>query len=699
MKSYLVLFLLNYFYFTRGLKDGLENSLIYCDFDNEDLCGWINYKNYWKITENVDLDAIHSINTSPTGVGSFIYIQKDPSVDDPGYLISPEITTPESSNIKIQFYYRKNSISPILDVCVTKGDITKLRCLESISDKGLQQWIFKNIRLPNQIEPFKIVFRVRNMQSIMDVVAIDQVNIEIVPINRNGVRGIKSQKSNNDIESEQRGNNQKLTSLDRDDEKEIEVEEKKVFRGNVNNPSVPTFNVGEFPSFAQGVDIFRPTESIRGCLAVRCSFMKNNCFWSLDSGWRRIDGALAMEKVGTESIMSGAFLVPLASFFEFDLWMSNSASVSIIQTYDNHEEVLFSQKGMSSNGWHRFRIPLQAGFAPSIISIRANINKNDFVTISNVKLVNSNGEEITCETVQTEPTQKIAVKQIINKNYLTNSNSKISVQRDQPILTRLNGIPVNLPTPITMTPIKPMRYGNFERLTSLQQVNSNFGNTKTLKPRIYPSSLKTSTESPDSSFSNLMKLGQQIPSEWRQKIINTIIPEVNPNQKDLFVQKGDNSEELNMGKLISTISGQPVLENQLKHLAQRFGFTGINDPRAIELFQKFVSNPILNKKMAEIIKGEIMKADKSLVNVKTSVPPIIPVNVDIKDFERVFKEHITKDNFKNLQKDQEINDDIVKNFAKIVKLPPSNKDDQEALTRSNLDFVVHNALSHADNSF
>ncbi|CEF67716.1 MAM domain and Concanavalin A-like lectin/glucanases superfamily domain-containing protein [Strongyloides ratti] len=684
---------------TNELKNNIDNSLNYCDFENNDLCGWISLKDYWKITQNVELDAIHSISTSPTGVGNFIYIQKDPSIDEPGYLISPEITSTQFSHITIQFYYRKNSISPIIDICVTKGDITKLRCLESISDKGPQQWIFKNIRIPDQIEPFKIVFRVRNMKSIMDVVAIDQINIENIQTTKNGIRGIKPQK-NNDIENVSTKNDKKLTNLNIKNEMESEEKSNNYLKKNSKTPQSFNFNVGEFPSFAQGVDIFRPNEETsRGCVAVRCSFMKNSCLWSLDNGWKRIDGNLAIEKIGSESITSGLFLVPLASFFEFDLWMSNSAMVSITQTYDNHEEILFSQKGMSSNGWHRFRIPLQAGFVPSTISIKAIINKNDFVTISNVKLVNSNGEEISCETVQTEPQQKISVQQIINKKQLINNYNKGSLQRDQPILARLNGMPVILPTPITMTPIKPLRYNNFERLTSLQQTNLIHENTKIIKPRIYPSSLKTTTPSPKNDLSNLFKFTQQIPGEWQQKIINSIIPGTNVDNKDVSEQKINNKQTLNIGKLLSSIGGQPLLENQLKHLAQKFGFTGINDPRAIELFQKFVNNPMVNQRMSELINNEISKNKNDLVNVKTGVSPIIPINANVKDFEKGFKEKLMNDNLKDSLKDQEINSEIIKKFAKFIELPTSNKNDQQPFTRNNLDFIVHNALSHSDSSF
>uniref|UniRef100_A0A0N4ZCY5 MAM domain-containing protein n=1 Tax=Parastrongyloides trichosuri TaxID=131310 RepID=A0A0N4ZCY5_PARTI len=685
----LLIFLLYYFVISINSFKSEEdtNSLSQCDFEDADFCGWISFKDYWKITQNVELDAIHSINSSPTGVGSFVYIQKDPSVDDPGYLVSPEITTSPGYQTKIQFYYRKNSISPILDICVTKGDITKLRCLESISDKGLQQWILKNIRLPDQIEPFKIVFRVRNMQSIMDVVAIDQVNIISIPVNKNGFRGIKPQKN-----SEQTINVRQLASLNTKVETNYEMDERKDTAKISKSPNLPKFNVGDFPSFAQGVDIFTPVEGVRGCLAVRCSFMKNNCLWTLGDGWKRIDGNLAVEKSGTESIHSGYFLVPLASFFEFDLWMSDSAKISIVQINDNQEYVLFTQKGMSSNGWHRFRIPLQAGFSPSTVSIRSTLTRNDFLTISNVKLVNNNGEEVSCETVQTEPTQKIVVQQIINKKQLSNNNM-VSVQRDQPMLTRLNGMPVILPTPNSMTPIKPMKYNNFERLTSLQQINIVPDNSKMGKPRIYPSSLKTTTDPPN-VLPDLFKLGQQIPTEWKQKIINNIIPEETSKQEI-------NTEEPNIGKLLSQIGGQPILENQLKQLAQRFGFTGINDPRAIELFQKFVNNPIVNQRMVDLIKGEISKGKGStnLINEKTGTSPIIPVNVNAKDFERVYKEQMLQENIKDTQKNQGMNGDFLKNIAKLVQLPTTNKDDQQALTRNNLDFIVHNAHTNPDNIF
>uniref|UniRef100_A0AC35UA30 Mediator of RNA polymerase II transcription subunit 23 n=1 Tax=Rhabditophanes sp. KR3021 TaxID=114890 RepID=A0AC35UA30_9BILA len=549
--------------FLRRENEDVKNAS--CSFDEDTFCNWINFDDYWKTGEDVELDPIHSIMNSPTGVGKFAFIQKEPANDQPGFLVSPELNTPPESTTKVIFYYRKNTNSPILDICVTRGDITQLRCIESVSDKGPQQWILKNIRLPVQTEPFKIVFRVRNMRSIMDVVAIDDIIIETVPNNNGRMTVIKSQKgtaSSNinsglikQIPTQQSGI-------------EFDVQPAAVTRAvSRTTPPASRFNVGEFPSFANGVDIFIPDIG-KGCKAIRCSFMKDNCFWSIGKSWKRIDANLAVELPGTDSITSGFFLVPLGSFFEFDLWMSDTATIVVYQNVEGKQNNLFNRKGgLTNNGWHRFRIPLQASFSPSSVSLQSLIGRNDFITISNVKLVNGNGEEVSCESVQTETPLE-------TKNPYVKTDNPFTIQRDSPILTRLNGQPAVFPINNNVSPlkpIKPMKYGDFERLTSLQKATMTGENMN--RPRIYP--LSAVTELPNNnpqvdsnSMPDLMKLTQHIPTEWKNQFMKSLTPDDTLKPKSPFGDNEPPKQQPNMGLLLSQIGGNPVLENQLKQLAQ-----------------------------------------------------------------------------------------------------------------------------------
>uniref|UniRef100_A0A914Z5D5 MAM domain-containing protein n=1 Tax=Panagrolaimus superbus TaxID=310955 RepID=A0A914Z5D5_9BILA len=172
---------------------------------------------------------------------------------------------------------------------------------------------------------------------------------------------------------------------------------------NFTAAAAPTFP--DFPSFPQG---FLPgtlpatnnkLEQQEMCRAVKCSFLDGSCEWTLGPTWKRSDGNIAMEVGGEDTVISAPFKAPLGSYIEFDLWMSDDSFFTVMEMMDSMDFILFTRQGMSNNGWHRFRIPLRPSFNSIQIKLKNALPPGGFITLSNTRLVNGNGEEVSCETV------------------------------------------------------------------------------------------------------------------------------------------------------------------------------------------------------------------------------------------------------------------------------------------------------------
>ena len=144
-------------------------------------------------------------------------------------------------------------------------------------------------------------------------------------------------------------------------------------------------------------------ENVEMCKAVKCSFLENSCLWRLGPSWKRSDGNIAMEIAGEDVVTSASFKSPLGSYLEFDLWMSDDSFFTVLENMDGLDMMLFTRQGMSNNGWHRFRIPLRPSFNPVQVKFKNSLPPGGFITLSNTRLVNSNGEEVSCETVEGNP--------------------------------------------------------------------------------------------------------------------------------------------------------------------------------------------------------------------------------------------------------------------------------------------------------
>lgn len=141
--------------------------------------------------------------------------------------------------------------------------------------------------------------------------------------------------------------------------------------------------------------------------------------------------------------------------------------VDNLKTTNNEDMMLFSRRGMANNGWHRFRVPLRSSFQPVIIKFRSILPENAFVTVSNTRLVNENDEEMSCELVDKELTNK--------SSWYSQSNGFQKITTIKPSITLF-------PTPlIPFNPFKPMfenglapivpQRDDLARLTAFQNLN------------------------------------------------------------------------------------------------------------------------------------------------------------------------------------------------------------------------------------
>uniref|UniRef100_A0A1I8BYI3 MAM domain-containing protein n=1 Tax=Meloidogyne hapla TaxID=6305 RepID=A0A1I8BYI3_MELHA len=177
------------------------------------------------------------------------------------------------------------------------------------------------------------------------------------------------------------------------------------------------------------------------CTAVSCSFMEGICLWDLGPGWKSDShGSVSIElktfstsSVSSHSsplplsitehsqIVSALFRPPVASYVDFDLWLSNNVKFVVAEqtippihsTYLNEDvgeekEILklFEREGATDGGWHRFRVPLRPSFLPVRLLFIVELillskeGEEGFVSLSNIKLVNNEGIEIGCQTLE-----------------------------------------------------------------------------------------------------------------------------------------------------------------------------------------------------------------------------------------------------------------------------------------------------------
>ncbi|KAE9553028.1 hypothetical protein FO519_003747 [Halicephalobus sp. NKZ332] len=650
-----------------------DENTIDCDFNKRDgFCGWrptsIDSADLWRIGTEVVVDSVNSISKEDD---SFTYVQGQYGTPSTGSLESPKII-PTRNRKEFKFSYWKAASTPILDICVKESSAYELNCLDSISGPGQQQWIRRTVSIPVMAVPYRIVFRVRNIHSAEDIIGLDDVQVvDAIPISRlSGTQGKRfpilragSQKTLATLES-----NQELT-IPRNDFKNAEerLDRAPLLGGDLSSGSsgflmplkinrfgmspsgstekpilpdtiFPNFTAPSFPSFPslpQGMvpgipppEQTKTVENIEMCRAVKCSFLENTCLWRLGPSWKRSDGNIAMEIPGEDMVTSALFKSPLGSYLEFDLWMSDDSFFTVLENMDGLDVMLFTRQGMSNNGWHRFRIPLRPSFTPVQVKLKNSLPPGGFITLSNTRLVNGNGEEVSCET--------------------------------------LDGNPLGLPSfPALFAPSPPL----------------------VTPPAALP--LQEHVE-----FGKLNENRNAGSSAFGGNIFEGLAPikPMKENPPRLTAFQGYNPSGTD---LISKLGASPEVEQQLRQLANRFGFdtNKIPDAGTLNVIKRFFGSKLLGNLPMNYASGVQSPTPPNVQNVPEGIKPIKPVNVEDAEFERVYKEEALKRIIPAIASSQPINAELLKKFASIISPPSSNKDRDDLITRENLDFAYINALN------
>ncbi|KAI6208692.1 MAM domain and Concanavalin A-like lectin/glucanases superfamily domain-containing protein [Aphelenchoides besseyi] len=457
-------------------KDNELRSPIDCNFDEKigfgGMCSWRadgdDHSGIWHTGNAALVDSVNSI-VKPGLDDRFAFVTGHVDAASEGSLESQILRNAPGITNQLQFSYWKAAFGPILDVCLKTVVDSRLECIDSITGAGAQQWTQRTLTLPRLNEPFKIIFRARNIHSAEDLIGLDDIKMRMIddsstksPTITNDLKDVESKSDPRAYGSPILFNSFEmrraqpsaviqpavLQSKTRSpiplDEEKLPVQDESPLPSIVRpatklskpttttTPSPPPSilfhhhspipnskkfdsNFPDFPSF-ENIDSsggspvqIKPTkiaDNPESCKAVKCSFLETTCLWHLGKHWKIGEGNIAIDQNGEDAARSGYFKAPFATFFEFDLWMTNDATLSIVQETREFgqpgadELSLFERHGMENKGWHRFRVPLRPAFNPIRLLIRANLptGSPSYATISNTRLVTANGEEANCET-------------------------------------------------------------------------------------------------------------------------------------------------------------------------------------------------------------------------------------------------------------------------------------------------------------
>ncbi|KAL3125917.1 hypothetical protein niasHT_009446 [Heterodera trifolii] len=416
----------------------------------------------WHNGDAVIVDAANSLVHSAGGVvNRFAYAQGHFDSPTEGSLRSPLVVDRLEEPGELTLSYWKASASPSLDICVEEDELEPLRCVDTIQGPGQKRWVRRAVELPKARKAFRVVLRARNLLSAEDIVGVDDVRLltsaQTQGVNngisegdtapKNPFDGLDDEQMEQAQKQQQRKGTDKLAQTKTGEEQQHKQQK---------SPIRPQIRLS--PSFAQSMRPSAhandqsldppmpstdrlsllplhsavPPKLLAGsaqkaseathCRAVSCSFLDGNCLWQLGPGWHNnSEGSLSIQSPAQFSQLSSALFKPaLTSSVDFDLWMSENTEMSVVEKAIGKEDegtdfLLFTRHGATDGGWHRFRVPLRPSFSPVRLIFRIKIEErmlqihadSDFVSISNLKLVNGDGDEIGCETVGEEEAAKL----------------------------------------------------------------------------------------------------------------------------------------------------------------------------------------------------------------------------------------------------------------------------------------------------
>ncbi|VDM11731.1 unnamed protein product [Wuchereria bancrofti] len=590
-------------------KAEIRKANLSCNFDDGTLCKWRSDSDLWLIGVNVSINSFQFIPHFSNTNGLYAYAKGGRAVLAEGHLISTEVEEYDEHQATLSFtYWKSNSISK-LDVCIAQQNaFICTYTAPDLIDKELR-WIKQEIILPNNLStPFKIVFRARNIYTPTDIVAIDEIEY-----NNNSPKAFASLISRNVILEKISSNKQTISN---------------------------------------------------SCLPIQCTFINSSCAWMLGYPWHRLTGNIAMDSEGEGIAKSDFFMVPPEAFVEMDVWMSENALLTILENMENNLMV-WNRKGLyNGDGWYRLRIPMKTSKQPVQLLLKGTVPTNNFITISNIKLVNNDGNEISCDVSalnfikpQFNNTERLTAFQQLHTNqvvciikkklfkiYLQIKPTTIILKdrENESVRSLINNI---IPTqnfyrrtsftaPMINSNSNLASNSKFKEIRKLQLTNNKIGeflkDQSGLSSRIINDPIKQQQQQQqhklnltlpilpfqrhDGLTSEFVTFTQPLPEKSYAESDFSLGPIINQYKRSNSSAKHSIMKELN--SLLSQTNGQSVLGMQLRQLAQRFGFTGMNAEQSLELLKNFMNLKGLQSKIAD---GDDQEENKK-------PEPIRPIN-------------------------------------------------------------------------
>uniref|UniRef100_A0A1I8ELT7 MAM domain-containing protein n=1 Tax=Wuchereria bancrofti TaxID=6293 RepID=A0A1I8ELT7_WUCBA len=508
--------------------------------------------------------------------GLYAYAKGGRAVLAEGHLISTEVEEYDEHQATLSFtYWKSNSISK-LDVCIAQQNaFICTYTAPDLIDKELR-WIKQEIILPNNLStPFKIVFRARNIYTPTDIVAIDEIEY------------------------------------------------------NNNSPKA-------FASLKR----FHPTNK---------QFLIHVFLFNAHLLIHPVHGNIAMDSEGEGIAKSDFFMVPPEAFVEMDVWMSENALLTILENMENNLMV-WNRKGLyNGDGWYRLRIPMKTSKQPVQLLLKGTVPTNNFITISNIKLVNNDGNEISCDVSalnfikpQFNNTERLTAFQQLHTNQIKPTTIILKDRENESVRSLINNI---IPTqnfyrrtsftaPMINSNSNLASNSKFKEIRKLQLTNNKIGeflkDQSGLSSRIINDPIKQQQQQQqhklnltlpilpfqrhDGLTSEFVTFTQPLPEKSYAESDFSLGPIINQYKRSNSSAKHSIMKELN--SLLSQTNGQSVLGMQLRQLAQRFGFTGMNAEQSLELLKNFMNLKGLQSKIAD---GDDQEENKK-------PEPIRPIN-------------------------------------------------------------------------
>ncbi|VDK77990.1 unnamed protein product [Litomosoides sigmodontis] len=547
----------------------IRRANLSCNFDDGTLCGWRSDTDLWLIGVNVPINSFQFIPHHSNTNGFYAYAKGGRVVLAEGHLISAEVEEYDGSRKMLSFsYWKSNNISK-LDVCIVQQNA--FICIYTVPDTFHNEfrWIKQQITLSNNLSTtFKVVFRARNIHTSSDIVAID------------------------DIEYRSASSDSFAPSISRNE----------IWRKIL--PNKATIHTS--------------------CIPIRCTFLDSTCAWTLEAPWHHLDGNITIDSEGVGLAKTGLFPVPVGAFFEMDVSISDNSSLAVLDNVRN--ELIWNLKGpYNENGQYRLRIPVKASKELIQLLLKGIVPSNNFVTVSNAKLVNAYGNEIGCGMISLNSMrphfnnaerltafQQLYANQILRCNRLQVKPTTVILEEraDESKSALANNIIQAQKFYSGIPFVAPMISSNYNLSfdPKIKEKIGKFLNNQSALPFKIINGLSVQRHHKADSLLPLLPFRQHGGVNQKSAIFTQPSPNKSYTERPVINQQHTRSnikpgfmDELN--SLLSQIAGHPALEMQLRQLAQRFRFKHINPEQRLELLKNVVNSKGLQSKIADLSVG------------------------------------------------------------------------------------------------